>query len=124
MHRRDLATAVRDRIVERELHDTRRAHHADVLDRDRRIFADLRVRFLFDDGADPGELGRIEVELDAGVQVFDVLADDDEIDVAHRGLDPGIRLRGAQVGVEVELLAQRDVHRPHSGPELRRERTL
>ncbi len=68
------------------------------------------MRFLLDDGADARELRSAEVELDAGVEVFDVLAHDDKVDVAHRGLHPRICLRGPQIGVEVELPAQRDVH--------------
>ena len=124
MHRRDLVAAVRDRVLERELHDARRAHDADVLDRDRGVLADLRVRRLLDDVADLLELGRSDVELDPGVEVLDVLADDDEVDVAHRRLHSGVGLRGTEIGVEVELLAQRDVDRAHPGPELRRERSL
>src|SRR6185503_10977770 len=42
----------------------------------------------------------------------------------HRRLHALVRPGGSEVRVEVELLAQRDVHRAHPGAELGRERAL
>ena len=122
--RGDLLPAVRLRVLERELHDPAAAHLGDVLDRDRGVLTDPGVAGSFNDGAHLGELGGPEIELDAGVQVLDVLAHHDEVDVAHRRTHARIRLRRPQIRVEVELLAERDVHRAEALPELGRERTL
>src|SRR5438477_1375541 len=111
-------------VLERELHDAARSEDADVLDRDRGVGADLHLRRLLDDGADLRELGRADVEFDARVEVLDVLAHDDEIDVPHRRLHAGIGLGRPQVGVEVEFLAKGDVHRAHAGAELGRKRAF
>ena len=73
----------------------------------------------------PQVLGGIAVllELDAGVQVLGVLADDDDVGLGEAGADPGVALAGADAGVEVELLAQEHVdaakaraHRGCGGP--------
>src|SRR5439155_24681775 len=121
---RHLATAVRDRVVEGEFYDACRSHDADVLDRDRGVLADFGVRLRLDDRAHSRELRGPDVELDPGIEVLDVLAHHDEIDVAHRRVDTGVGLRRTQVGVEVELLAQRDVDGAHPGAELRGERAF
>src|SRR5581483_784104 len=124
VHRGDLVALVRARVLEGELHDPARAELANVLDGDRRVLADLRVAFLLDDRAHARELGSPDVELDPGVEVLDVLADDHEVDVAHRRLDALVRLRRPEVRVQVELLAECDVHGAHARSELRRERSL
>src|SRR5438132_746059 len=48
----------------------------------------------------------VDVMLDAGIQALGVLADDDEVDSAVARLDAGEAAGGANVGVEVELLAE------------------
>ena len=63
-----------------------------------------------------GVFGRAQLELDPGVQIFGVLAEDDHIDVLrapHGGrhaLEPAHR---AQAHVQVELAAQGHVERAH-----------
>src|ERR671935_252525 len=46
------------------------------------MLTDLRVREILDDLLDLVLLRRVDVELDPGVEILDVLAHDDEIDVA------------------------------------------
>src|SRR5439155_237728 len=54
--------------------------------------------------------GRVALlELDAGVEVLVVLADDDEVDVLVAGADAWVAFGGAQAGIEVEHLAEGDV---------------
>src|SRR5438477_7943881 len=88
------------------------------------MLADLRFADPLDDRLDLPLLGRVDVELDARVEVLDILADHDEVDVSARSGYAGIGLRGPQVGVQVELLAERHVHRAKAGAELGRERAL
>ena len=89
VHGRDLAPAVGDRVVEREAGDPLRGGPRDDLDALRGIEADH--------------------VLDAGVQVLGVLADDDEIDILEAALHPFHRAGRAQVGVQVQRLAERHV---------------
>ena len=49
-----------------------------------------------------------------GVQVLGVLADDHEVDVLVAALDAGHRPRRAQVGVQVQRLAEPDVDAPEA----------
>ena len=53
-------------------------------------------------------LGRAGLELDAGIQVFGILADDDQIDrhAAKEGANARIILAGADAGVQLEFLAE------------------
>src|SRR5512143_2529103 len=71
--------------------------------------------FLLDDVAHALQLGRVQVELDPRIEILDVLAHDDEVDVAHRRVDALVGLRRPEVRVEVELLARR-VASTISGP--------
>src|SRR5438034_9637528 len=88
------------------------------------MLADLGFADPLDHRLDLALLGRIDVELDPRVQVLDVLADHDKVDVtAWRG-DPGVGLRRPQVRVQVELLTERHIDRAKAGAELGRERTL
>src|SRR6266550_942646 len=88
------------------------------------MLADLRLADPFDDRLDLALLGRVHVELDARIEVLDVLANDDQIDVtAWRG-HARLGLRGSEVRVQVELLAEGDVDRAEARPELGRERAL
>ena len=88
------------------------------------MLADLHLREPLDGLLDLAFLRRVDVELDSRVQVLDVLADHHEVDVTARRGHAGVGLRRAEVGVEVELLPERHVHRAKAGPELRRERAL
>ena len=62
--------------------------------------------------------------LDAGVEVFGVLADDDQVDVLEARAHAGIRLAGAHLRVEVEALAQGDVDGAEAAADRRRDRAL
>ncbi len=64
--------------------------------------------------------------LDAGVEVLDVLADDDHVDALARvaGGDAGQLARGPDVGVGLEQLAQRDVGALLAEPDRRLEGAL
>src|SRR5438105_2631194 len=88
------------------------------------MLADLGLADPLDHRLDLPLLGRIDVELDARVEILDVLAHHDQVDVAARGGHAGIGLRRPQVRVQVELLAERHVHRAKAGAELGRERAL
>ena len=83
---RDLVAAVGDGVLEREAGDPLGGGAGDDLDALRGIRADH--------------------VLDAGVEVLGVLADDDEVDVLVARLEALDRSRRAQVGVQVERLAQ------------------
>ena len=52
--------------------------------------------------------------LDAGVQVLGVLADDDEVDVLVAGLETLHGARRAEVRVQAQRLAERDVDAPEA----------
>ena len=71
---------------------------------------DLLAALAGDDLQALRDVRRLHV-LDAGVQVLDVLADDDHVDALARvaGGHAGELARGADVGVRLEELAQRDV---------------
>ena len=56
-------------------------------------------------------LGRALLELDAGVEVLGVLADDHEVGLGEAGAHALVGLARTDAGVEVELLAERDVDR-------------
>src|SRR2546430_12498191 len=88
------------------------------------MLADLRLREPLDGLLDLALLGRVDVELDPGVEVLDVLAHHDQVDVPARRGHAGVRLRRPEIRVKVKLLAQRDVHGAKAGAELGRERAL
>ena len=62
--------------------------------------------------------------LDARVQVLGVLADDDQVDVLVARLDALDGLRGSEVRVQVERLAQGDVDRSEALADGRRDWSL
>src|SRR5690606_38867123 len=64
------------------------------------------------------------VRLYARIQPFGVLAEDDQIDVAERRLDAGQRAARADVGVQVELLAELDVDALETLPDRSRDGPL
>ncbi len=71
----------------------------------------MRVEPLLGDDFERLRDAGLDHDFEAGVEVFGVFAEDDEVDVGVVGLQAGKRLDGAEIGVEVELLAQRDVDR-------------
>ena len=52
---------------------------------------------------------RHDFMLDAGIQALGIFADDDQVDAGIARRNVGQIANGAEVGVELELLAQRDV---------------
>ena len=100
----DLVPAVGDGVVEGEPGDPLRRGAGDDLDALRGVGADH--------------------VLDAGVEVLGVLADDDEVDVLVARLEALDRPRRAEVGVQPERLAERDVDAPEALADRRRDRAL
>ena len=115
---------MRQRVLAGKADDALRRAGGDGLDADGRILLDRLpgpVPQLGDQLAGAGVPGG---ELDARVEVFRVLADDDEVDVGDRHVHARVRPAGAHAGEEVELLAQRDVHGAEPLPDGGRDRAL
>src|SRR4051794_41979452 len=65
-----------------------------------------------------------DLDLDAGIEVFGVLADDDQVDVVEAGAHTRVRLAGAHLRVQVEALAQGDVDRAEAAADRGRDRAF
>ena len=65
-----------------------------------------------------------DLVLEARIQILGVLPDDDQIDVLETARDAWQVLDGPQVGVEVERLAQADVHAREALADRRGHRSL
>ena len=104
VHGRDLVPAVGDRVLEGEAGDPLRRRAGDDLD----------------------ALGGVVADhvLDAGVQVLGVLADDDQVDVLVARVEALHRAGRAEVGVQVERLAERDVDAAEAAADRGRDRAL
>ena len=111
-------------VIEGKVHDPRARCHRDGFDAEPRVGPDR----LAGRGADLLDhlLGfwLALLELDPGIDVLGVLAHDDQVDVVVAGANTWVALAGADERVEVELLAQRDVHRSDSLPDRSRQRPL
>ena len=95
--------------------------------RAKRIFLNSFGKFLGEEVEDLLRLGRAGLVLDAGVDVFGVLAEDHHVDllrVLHRRRHALELAHRAQADVEVEHLAQRDVQRADAAADRRRQRAL
>src|SRR5919109_3274799 len=124
MYGRDLATAVPARVVETELDDPARAGHGQRLDRDSGVTVSERAAVMLDPlGQLAGLVGALLV-LDPGIEVFGVLADNDEIDVVEARAHAHVALARPHLGVEVECLPQGDVDRAEAAADRRRDRAL
>ena len=123
-HAVDGAAALCPRVLEGEADDPLGRLRAQRLDRD----AGLRVQLLRLQALEHGhQLCRRfapRLELDARVEVFRVLADDDDVHGLVARADAGVRLARPQARVEVELMAERDVHRAEARADGRRDRAL
>jgi hypothetical protein len=120
-----LVPAVGAGVVEGELDDPAGALDRDRLDRDARVLADVGARReLFDHPRQLQLLGGVLLELDAGVEVLGVLPHDDDVDVLVARAHALVALAGSQAGVEVELLAEGDVHAPEAGADRGRDGPL
>src|SRR5581483_11324224 len=97
---------------------------ADRLHRDAGAGCDLLALERVQLGDDAIRVGRPGLVLDAGVEVFGVLAHDHEIDAVVPGPDARVRLAGAEAGVEAELVPERDVDRPEARSDRRRDRSF
>ena len=114
VHGGHLAASVPARVVERETHDPFGRRLRDRLDGDAGIGTDsARALFLAQRDQLAGALGAL-FELDARVQVFGVLADDDDIHAVVAPARPRNGQDGAQARVQTEFPAQRHVHAPES----------
>ena len=100
------------------------AEHRDRLDRDAGVLAGRRVELSARNLAQPLHLGRALLELDAGVQVLGVLADDHDVRLGEARAHALVGLAGPDARVEVELLAQRHVDRAEAGADRRGGRAL
>ena len=129
---RQALALVRDRVLDRRAHQPLGALLGHRLDADAGSLreADLGVRFregLPEQSRNFWSSGGALLELDAGVDVLRVLAEDHHVDllrVLDRGghaLEPAHR---AQAYVEVEHLPQRDVERADAPADRRRQRAL
>ena len=121
---RDLASAVRPRVLEREPDDPPGAHDRDGFQRDAGVLAHLEAGEVPELPPQRGGLGRAAFELDALIEVFGVLAHDDDVRGGMTDRDARQGTGGAHGGEEVELLAERDVDAPEPGSDRGRDGTL
>ena len=116
---RDGPAALEEQPV-RELHDVRLVDGRDLAPAVRHrvlegVAGDPLGRRAGDDLDALGGIGADHV-LDAGVQVLGVLADDDQVDVVVARFDADHRLRRPEVRVQAERLAEPDVDAPEPAP--------
>src|SRR5438445_738451 len=100
----DFLALIRACVIEGEFHDTARAFDADRFDRERRVLADLGLADALDHRLHLALLRRVDIELDARVEILDVLADHHEVDVAARRRRPDTRGPATRRGLS--LMAQ------------------
>ena len=108
VHQRDRLAFTGDRVVDRGALQTLRAVLRDRLDADTRVFTNLPTERIIEQLAQFLGLGSERLDLEAGVDVFDVLAKDHHVDLfgtLHRrrhALEPSHR---AQADIQIEDLA-------------------
>ena len=88
------------------------------------VVAGGRVELVGEEATQLLRLLRALLELDAGVEVLGVLADDHDVGLGEARAHALVGLAGADAGVEVELLAQRDVDRAEARADRRGGRAL
>src|SRR5437016_11802143 len=122
VHSGHLSPSMAAGVIEGKVDDARARCHRNGFDAEPRVEPDR----LAGGGADLLDhlLGfRFALlELDPGIDVLGVLAHDDQVDVVVAGANTWVALAGADERVEVELLAQRDVHRSDPLPDRSRQR--
>src|SRR5207249_4121426 len=94
------------------------------LDRDARVAVAQLAAALLDPLDQLLGVRRALLVLDAGVEVFGVLPDDDQVDLVEPRPDPFVRLAGAHLRVEVERLPQADVDGAETSADRGRDRAL
>ena len=104
MHRGDPFAAVLEGVFEREP-------------------GDPRGRFLGDDLEGLDDPGDHDV-LEAGVEVFGILPDDDEVDAGKTGRNAGEIGNGPEIRVQLEILTETDVDRLEASADGGRQRPL
>jgi hypothetical protein len=102
-------------VPEGRLHDSVRAEHRNGLDRDAGLLAGRGVELVGEEGAQLLDLLGALLELDPRVEILGVLAHDDEVGFREAGAHTRVGVAGPNAGVEVELLAERDVDRAVAG---------
>src|ERR1017187_1684074 len=118
VHQRDAFEAVRDRVLDGHADQALGSGDGNRLDADAGIEADLLLaafQHVFVEELDQaGAVGSSLLPLDTGVDVFGVLAEDDDVHalgVLHRRRHALVILHGANAAVKVENLPQGDVER-------------
>src|SRR5690606_32020664 len=130
VHQRDRGTVVIDGVLDGLAHQALGAFAGNGLNADTGGFgeADLvDAQFLLQEVDELAGFGAAGFELDTGIDVFGVLAEDDHVGLfrlAHGRRHALEVLNGAQTHVQVELLAQGDVQRTDAATDGCGERTL
>ncbi len=97
---------------------------ADRLDREPRVGPDLLLLQAVQQRDDRAGVLAVGLVLDAGVQVFGVLADDDHVHLVEPGPHAGVGLARPQARIQAQLVPQRHVHRTEPGADRGRDRAL
>ena len=131
MHERDALEAVLHRVLDGHAHQALGSGHGNRLDANAGVEANLllaALQHVFVEELDQaGAVGSSLLPLDAGVNVFGVLAEDDDIHalgMLHRRRHTLVVLHGTDAAVEIEDLAQSDVQRADAAAHGRSQRTL
>ncbi len=118
-------------VLDRHADQALGAGDGDRLDADARVLAHplvgARQHLVVDEVDQLLRLRRALLPLDAGVNVFRVLAEDDDVHalgMLHRRRDALVILHRADAGIEVEDLAQGDVQRANAAADGRGQRAL
>ena len=116
VHQRDRLALILDGILNGDAHQPLGAGDGDGLDADAGVRADLflAAHVVVQEVDQLLRLGRAFAELDAGVDVLGVLAEDHDVELLrmlHRAGHAAVVLHRPDAGVEIEHLAQRDIQR-------------
>jgi hypothetical protein len=112
------------RAYEREPHDRCIAAHADGLERDAGVLADLEAAQIAQPRPERAALLAPALELDPLVEVLGVLPHDHEVDAVVAGGHPRERAGGTDGREQIEVLTERDVHATEPGADRRRDGAL
>ena len=112
VHQAHALALVLDRVTDGLADEAPRAERADRLDREAGVLEEVHAHLVAQESLQLAVLGAAGGELDSRVHVLRVLAEDHHVDLlrlAKRGGHPLVVAHRPHAGVEVELLAQRDV---------------
>ena len=131
VHERDGLASVLERVLDGHADQALGSGHRDRLDADAGVEANLLLAALehvFVEELDQaGAVGSSLLPLDAGVNVFGVFAEDDDVHalgMLHRRRHALVVLHRAHAGVEIENLAQGDVERANAAADGRGQRAF